>query len=153
MYCFTIPTYAIQGAIFNIGVTASLAWELPHDPYSVLRKKAEAIHRRKDDQKSPSIYIINNKTTNNKKNKAQITNQLQFVTKKPINYYYKPLETTSSSSIIYLKKYSYKNNQIPTDDYKIKPKKYLYDPYMDLHGIHRRTRRDLFVKLEKFLNA
>ncbi|XP_072764313.1 uncharacterized protein [Anoplolepis gracilipes] len=46
VYCLTVATYSKPQGIFVIGVTAGLAWELPHRNTVPYRKPAEVYHRR-----------------------------------------------------------------------------------------------------------
>ncbi|XP_043462703.1 uncharacterized protein LOC122498824 isoform X2 [Leptopilina heterotoma] len=46
IYCMTIGTYARPGGFFTMGVTAGLAYELPHKRTVLFRKPAEVYHRR-----------------------------------------------------------------------------------------------------------
>ncbi|XP_057331710.1 uncharacterized protein LOC130671678 [Microplitis mediator] len=46
VYCLTIGTYAKPESFFTVGVTAGLAWELPHKNSVPYRKPAEVYHRR-----------------------------------------------------------------------------------------------------------
>ncbi|XP_020288842.1 uncharacterized protein LOC109857173 isoform X2 [Pseudomyrmex gracilis] len=46
VYCLTVGTYAKPQGIFTVGVTAGLAWELPHRNTVPYRKPAEVYHRR-----------------------------------------------------------------------------------------------------------
>ncbi|XP_043288492.1 uncharacterized protein [Venturia canescens] len=46
IYCLTIGTYTKPATFFTMGVTAGLAWELPHTNTVPYRKPAEVYHRR-----------------------------------------------------------------------------------------------------------
>nr|KAF7412784.1 hypothetical protein H0235_012635 [Vespula pensylvanica] len=46
VYCMTISTYSKPQGMFTVGVTAGLAWELPHRNTVLYRKPAEVYHRR-----------------------------------------------------------------------------------------------------------
>ncbi|EZA61855.1 hypothetical protein X777_04666 [Ooceraea biroi] len=46
VYCLTMSTYTKPQGMFTIGVTAGLAWELPHRNTVPYRKPAEVYHRR-----------------------------------------------------------------------------------------------------------
>nr|XP_012232296.1 PREDICTED: uncharacterized protein LOC105677956 [Linepithema humile] len=46
VYCLTMSTYTKPQGIFAVGVTAGLAWELPHRNTVPYRKPAEVYHRR-----------------------------------------------------------------------------------------------------------
>ncbi|XP_014604927.1 PREDICTED: uncharacterized protein LOC106787244 [Polistes canadensis] len=46
VYCMTIATYSKPQGMFTVGVTAGLAWELPHRNTVLYRKPAEVYHRR-----------------------------------------------------------------------------------------------------------
>ncbi|XP_034935141.1 uncharacterized protein [Chelonus insularis] len=46
VYCMTIGTYTRPQSFFTMGVTAGLAWELPHRDTVPYRKPAEVYHRR-----------------------------------------------------------------------------------------------------------
>lgn len=119
-----MPTYAAEGNIFSFGATASLAWELPHDPYALFRKPAEAIHRRKDMLK-PILKPV--------------------VLSKNVTYQYRP--------VAFLNKNNWSNLPVKWLD-KVRPFPTYQKRYDNgVHFIHRRTRRDLFLKIEKFLNA
>ncbi|XP_015609928.1 uncharacterized protein LOC107274887 [Cephus cinctus] len=46
IYCMTIGTYTKPQGVFTMGVTAGLAWPLPHKDSVPYRKPAEVYHRR-----------------------------------------------------------------------------------------------------------
>lgn len=45
VFCLTYTTNIQIADIFYMGATASLAWQLPQDPYSPFDHHAEAMHR------------------------------------------------------------------------------------------------------------
>ncbi|XP_046623915.1 uncharacterized protein LOC124306862 [Neodiprion virginianus] len=58
IYCMTIGTYAKPQGIFTMGVTAGLAWQLPHRNSGVHRKPAEVYHRRSRRELYPKIEML-----------------------------------------------------------------------------------------------
>ncbi|XP_012257668.2 uncharacterized protein LOC105686949 [Athalia rosae] len=58
IYCMTIGTYARPQGIFTMGVTAGLAWELPHRESVAFRKPAEVYHRRSRRELYPKIEMM-----------------------------------------------------------------------------------------------
>ncbi|KAH0543726.1 hypothetical protein KQX54_009715 [Cotesia glomerata] len=55
IYCLTIGTYAKPESFFTVGVTAGLAWELPHRETVPYRKPAEVYHRRSRRELYPKV--------------------------------------------------------------------------------------------------
>ncbi|CAG5102582.1 Protein of unknown function [Cotesia congregata] len=58
IYCLTIGTYAKPESFFTVGVTAGLAWELPHRDTVPYRKPAEVYHRRSRRELYPKVESI-----------------------------------------------------------------------------------------------
>lgn len=153
VFCLTVPSVGM-GKIFTLGGTAALAWELPHDPFVPFKKPAELLHRRKDK--------IGDVVTgwNSNGGKLMMTNNIkktQSTKLSPISYYSASKGISSKLKTDY-RTIFYKNpsqsfinayNQ-PIHSYKQPVTTYLHPVY---HEVHRRTRRELYGKLEKFFKA
>lgn len=146
-----------MGKIFTLGGTAALAWELPHDPFVPFKKPAELLHRRKD-----KLGVTHSDWNSNTGKLTMTKSQQQKPTKlSPISYFpsnkagvlNKPTLKTDYKTIFYKKQpqsfitYGYKE---PVTSYKQPVTTYLHPVY---HEVHRRTRRELYGKLEKFFKA
>ncbi|KAK9754951.1 DM4/DM12 family [Popillia japonica] len=166
VYCFTIPVYA--NAVF--ATTAALAWMLPTDPDDILPQR---ILKNKQNQNS-NEKVDRNKVTYIKKGSknSHIYTMNSATYNKPINYrvhymeYPQPVRyKTISLSPSYKKsntRTSYKKSNTRTRYYPKTTKNTYYAPdqnrvtsYMDPvhHEWHRRSRRELFGKIEKFFKA
>lgn len=149
-----------MGKIFTLGGTAALAWELPHDPFVPFRKPAELLHRRKDkvgvthsgwNSNSGKLMMTNNLK------KAHQNGQLISTKLSPISYF--PSSSKADYKTIFYKNqpqsYRTYNQQFSgykqtIKNYKQPVTTYLHPVY---HEVHRRTRRELYAKLEKFFKA
>lgn len=154
VYCLTVPSIGM-GQIFTIGGTAALAWELPHTPYKPLKKSNEDANKRVDKlsvSTSGGWSLLQDKirhtTTNIDGDKYK---KIYYKTiENPYENTWKPFNnwTTATSNsnnyhtINYLPKWKSSNNKNYYDDY-----------YSNYHYVHRRTRRDLYGKIQKFLTA
>lgn len=154
VFCLTVPSIGM-GSIFTLGGTAALAWELPHDPFVPFKKPAELLHRRKD-----KLGVTNNSGWSSNGGKLMMKNGLkktQSTKLSPISYFpsNKGALKTDYKTIFYKKPaqpqslitYGYKE---PVTSYKQPVTTYLHPVY---HEVHRRTRRELYGKLEKFFKA
>ncbi|XP_074111293.1 uncharacterized protein LOC141535324 [Cotesia typhae] len=74
IYCLTIGTYAKPESFFTVGVTAGLAWELPHKDTVPYRKPAEVYHRRSRRELYPKVESM--LTTRGKDGKACVLKAL-----------------------------------------------------------------------------
>lgn len=154
-----------MGKIFTLGGTAALAWELPHDPFVPFRKPAELLHRRKDK------VGATHSDWSAKGGKLMMTNSLkkahqgQLVSTKlsPISYLpSKPSMKTDYKTIFYKNNWKQQPQTLitysqpvsgykdPVSGYQQPVTTYLHPVY---HEVHRRTRRELYGKLEKFFKA
>lgn len=158
-----------MGKIFTLGGTAALAWELPHDPFVPFKKPAELLHRRKDKLGTTTNDWNSNggklmMTNNFKKahHSQSVPTKLSPVSYFPSNngvLFSKPVLKTDYKTIFYKKQQpqsfitygqpvgGYKE---PVTSYKQPVTTYLHPVY---HEVHRRTRRELYGKLEKFFKA
>lgn len=159
MFCLTVPSIGM-GNIFTLGGTAALAWELPHDPFVPFKKPAELLHRRKDK------LGVTHSGWNSNGGKLMMKNgqkKTQSTKLSPVSYFpsnkgvlSKPAVLKTDYKTIFYKKqqqpqslitYGYKE---PVTSYKQPVTTYLHPVY---HEVHRRTRRELYGKLEKFFKA
>lgn len=144
-----MPTYGM-GEIFTIGLTAALAWELPHEPFYLKGdKKAGVADKRVD------------KPTNV---------DIQPIYKPPVTEYRKPW--SEAGWITYSKPHTaqfiinksrfppgHSEKQLPVyktggNTYWDHLPAYKNEHLYRKHGeVHRRTRRSLFEKIEKFFMA
>lgn len=144
-----------MGNIFTLGGTAALAWELPHDPFGPFRKRAELLHRK--DVLKPLHHV------GWKKDKSHLATMNNGLTK--IKNTMANMKWPSSSSYSTLKgllnSFSNRVPFTPAITYKFsKPKQFPMTKqpittYVDpvYHEVHRRTRRELFGKVEKLFKA
>lgn len=157
-----------MGQIFTIGSTAALAWELPHMPYRPLRKQKEEekepkTEKRVDDIREPSsggwtshdtlndnhqkLYYKTFMTNNlfNSPYNTSLNKNYQTIYNSPsYRRYYKWKEQQQERKNIVYHTIDTKNNDRNHDDSYI---------YPDYHFIHRKTRRDLYSKIQKFFTA
>ncbi|KAF5307134.1 hypothetical protein FQR65_LT07118 [Abscondita terminalis] len=168
VFCFTIPSVGM-GRIFTIGWTAALAWELPHEPIHPLKKKTEAMKRvDKPGTLSSGGWVVekgSSSTSDKYKNiykdsiskYATIKDYLTNPGYTKIRYNGNPdtsyREYLKGKYVDYRPIYdafairpSFKSNNVM----KEAPSFYEHPVYRE---VHRRTRRDLFGKIEKFLDA
>lgn len=163
MYCLTVPTVGLK-TIFTVGWTAALAWELPTEPYYKIRK-AYLDAQKKSDNGTFALggWTIQNKTT-------PIPSPFTY---HPVPYstikdmFLKPMYTKVlhmtrpvKEKAIYEVRSPGKYALSKFDPSKhlpfVKPNKvpgqlpHLHPVYVEAH---RRTRRDLFAKIEKFFAA
>lgn len=152
-----------MGKIFTLGGTAALAWELPHDPFVPFRKPAELLHRRKDKVGASHSGWATNGGKLMMTNSLKKAHQGQLISTKlsPISYFpssssaktdyrtifYKDSWKQPQTSITYSRP-GYKKQ--PVSSYNQPVTTYLHPVY---HEVHRRTRRELYGKLEKFFKA
>lgn len=133
-----------------MGATAALAWELPHDPFGPFKKKAELLHRK--DVVKPSHGTWN-------KNKGISMTNLKRIPYKGSNMK-RPSSYSTLNSLLskFTNKFpftpavpknviNYKNPSLVVK----KPVTTYLDPYYQ--QIHRRTRRELFSKVEKLFTS
>lgn len=155
-----------MGQIFTIGGTAALAWELPHTPF---RKQTELLHRKVDKvgvQTSGGWTLQDTRATPNDKHrktyyKTFITNNLssslydstidrnrQTIYNSPsYRRYFK--RKNDRTNFIY-RTINNKNNFENNYGFHQQDTSYVHPEY---HFIHRKTRRDLYSKIEKFFTA
>lgn len=148
-----------MGKIFTLGGTAALAWELPHDPFVPFKKPAELLHRRKD-----KVGAAHSGWTANG-GKLMMTNSLkkahpgQLISTTKLSPI--PYKKTDYKTIFYKNTWKQPQTLItysqpvggykePVTSYKQPVTTYLHPVY---HEVHRRTRRELYGKLEKFFKA
>lgn len=140
-----MPTYqGLSTTIFTMGLTAALAWELPHEPIHFNKKNKEDT----DDKKKEETA---NKRVDNIK------------LKQPMTYYQNPWSENyiTASKSQYISKnpnvppagYYYPVPYIPIDYQNRLPAYKNERVYYEHRDVHRRTRRDLFEKIEKFFMA
>ncbi|CAH1113411.1 unnamed protein product [Psylliodes chrysocephalus] len=179
IYCLTMPSVGV-GAIYTFGITAALAWELPSEPEELLeslgKKKIttateapetttlplhhddEDHHRYNPSQRVGSSHFSDEWTYKNNKYPAPVMSyydpfrlkenfkyasdgypdsmsKIQFNTSKTKSTYSKGSRNYSQNDYI---------NDNDIDDSYIHPV---------FHHVHRRTRRELYGKLEKLLTA
>lgn len=158
-----------MGKIFTLGGTAALAWELPHDPFVPFRKPAELLHRRKDKVGATHSDWSTNGGKLMMTNSLKKAHQSQLISTKlsPISYFpskgasSKPVMKTDYRTIFYKNNWKQPQTLItyshptggykePVTSYKQPVTTYLHPVY---HEVHRRTRRELYGKLEKFFKA
>lgn len=155
-----------MGKIFTIGGTAALAWELPHDPYTPFRKPAELLHRRVDkpEQSTSAEWASQQDTHAPSAHKYQKTYYNPFILQDPnripygpILYENRPIQYSAAYRQYVRKKnvpsrrlyHTIKNGYTNSKKYR-RPEMYVHPDY---HWVHRRTRRDLYSKIEKFFTA
>lgn len=164
--------------IFVVGVTGSLAWELPYNPTEPYRKRAELLHRRIDKPvsgKRPS-QDIGFPPSNHRYNfyPAGSSNGYTTMIKYPINSTYGQWSNmaqyhTSNKYMpvhqFYLNnkarwqatrnkmKYSYYRRMYPEDDLNTHDDTRSDYDHPIYNEFHRKSRRDLYGKIEKFLET
>lgn len=165
-----------MGNIFTIGWTAALAWELPHEPIHPFKKKGETLQRidKKGSATSGGWTVQKGSLSTSDKSKKKTHYDVSS-----INYSSLPYSTikdylmnpgytkigyasnTDSSYRNHFKgKYvdyrpiydtsAFKPSRKPNNVIKEAASFYSHPVYKE---VHRRTRRDLFAKIEKFLEA
>lgn len=165
-----------MGNIFTVGWTAALAWELPHEPIHPFRKKENAMERvDKPGSLTSGGWTVKKNNTffhNSPINKNNYNNSTKnyspYLQPLVSNYLMKPgyskLRYSSNPDTSYREyfKGKYVDYRPIYDALSISPNRKsnkvmketvqlaLHPVYKE---IHRRTRRDLFAKFEKFLDA
>ncbi|KAF5299323.1 hypothetical protein FQA39_LY02496 [Lamprigera yunnana] len=168
VFCLTIPSIGM-GKIFTVGWTAALAWELPHEPIHPFKKKTEAMKRvDKPGTLSSGGWTIEKEfssTSDKDKNRYASTipkyETIKDYLTKPgyskIRYNGNPdtsyREYLKGKYVDYRPIYdavairpSFKSNNVMKEASSF----YEHPVYKE---VHRRTRRGLFAKIEKFLDA
>lgn len=142
-----MPTIGIQ-SVWEFGWTAAMAWELPSKPYYNIKKA--------QDDAQNKVFATNNKTASTKENNTQpprhkvlpystikdlfhtAINTKAFNPMKQKGVYYKPQPNEEPNSFSSLK---YRKTQDSAS---------LHPMYKE---VHRKTRRDLFARIQRFLVA
>lgn len=150
VYCLTMPTYGM-GTIFTMGLTAALAWELPNEPIHLKDKnKEDSADKRVDvvpsvkeslEEKLDTVTYYQRPWSVNAYNNYLVTSKPQYI-------------KTGQGNIL-SEKYHPSGHFIPIDyrtDYTLPAYR---DERVFYHHRepHRRTRRDLYGKIEKFFTA
>lgn len=154
--------------IFVVGVTGSLAWELPYNPNEPYRKRAELLHRRIDKPSSGKRVTQDIRFRPYDNRNSFDTGSM--VMKYPANGTYAhwhhgypisgyvPANNLLKNKLRWQShrnkmKYLYYRRVYPADGYNI----YDYSRSDYDHPIynefHRRTRRDLYGRIEKLLDS
>lgn len=136
------------GQIFTVGSTVALAWQLPHDPFVPFRKPSELLHRIDKPNKHTSGGEWKTKNTKSPPVFYTKTYYNPFLINKPPTVGYTTIKGISKLSarnpgfttIIQAKK---KNYERPVTTY-------LHPIY---HKVYRRTRRDLYAKIERLFTG
>ncbi|CAH1118849.1 unnamed protein product [Phaedon cochleariae] len=177
VYCLTLPSVGV-GEFFTFGVTAAMAWELPTEPEDILILKGKIstseaptttteLHHHYVDYIHPVEDHPSERIDVPSDNSQAGWTYRNELLQEPVRTYYNPFvkesygytPVSSSRSPVYEgTKYGsggsreQKNNYF--DDYTPNvgndPVYYDHPVY---HSIHRRTRRDLYKKIEKLLSA
>ncbi|XP_044258509.1 uncharacterized protein LOC123007335 [Tribolium madens] len=157
VYCFTMPSVGV-GQIFTVGSTVALAWELPHDPFVPFRRPSELLHRvdKPEKQTSGGWELQNTKSPTSVTYKKTYYNP--FLINKPPGVGYSTIKGFVPMTPVEAKKKTYyrKTNQYRTIQqnkkkvYNEPVTTYLHPVY---HKIYRRTRRDLYAKIEKLFTG
>lgn len=154
--------------IFVVGVTGSLAWELPYNPSEPYRKRAELLHRRID--KPPSGNRLAQDIRFHPSNNRGSFHRGSAMMRYPINATYGQWSNAYHSNK-YMSAGDFLNNKLRWQEHRNKMK-YLYyrrvypgnghNVYDDSRSdydhpiyneFHRRSRRDLYGRIEKFLQT
>lgn len=145
-----------MSSIFTIGGTASLAWQLPHEPYKFHRKAADEADKKIDKLDNP---IISNWTYAKPENRISGNkfSDENFFRNNPPKIFYSSIKTPFSEINVKMQKrkyYPYKDS--PSTLYQIdlrenKLPSYIYD--RNHYMYHRRTKRELYSLIEKFFAA
>ncbi|XP_017773192.1 PREDICTED: uncharacterized protein LOC108560243 [Nicrophorus vespilloides] len=165
VFCLTTPIIG-YATIFTIGWTAALAWELPSDPHMLIRKPGKIVNvisNRKDvvkpifkEKLSPTP--IKYKESYNSPNYKISSRPAYYFNSYPELSKYQTIPTYSKYNTLNMSPYKssinrktiYRKPVYPKTDYS-DPTNYYSNP--SYHHIHRRTRRDLYSKIEKFFQA
>ncbi|KAL3288934.1 hypothetical protein HHI36_003378 [Cryptolaemus montrouzieri] len=149
VYCLTMPSLGM-GRIFTIGSTAAMAWELPHEPMIFLDKKKKKISHRIDaDLESGLPMYYRNASKNEYKN--------DYSSPYVRRYHRKGFYDTTLEDSKYFNFNGYDRNVKPYANYGYisggHPTKFHHFVQPEFRQVYRRTRRDLYGKLQKLLNA
>ncbi|XP_044021344.1 uncharacterized protein LOC122861184 [Aphidius gifuensis] len=111
IYCMTIGTYAKPQGVFTMGITAGLAWELPHHKTVPYRKPAEVYHRRSRRELYKKIELMFN--TRGKDGKACVLKALCQAGKR---------KSSEVGNAIFMKEILHSLFTLPNGSYHIDPK-------------------------------
>ncbi|KAG5863564.1 hypothetical protein JTB14_013322 [Gonioctena quinquepunctata] len=180
VYCLTVPSVGV-GEIFTFGATAALAWELPTEVDQLLFKKTttteaptttmpphhyveydhppEDHHSERIDE--PSNYLSGGWTEENGGYPGPVRSYYDpFLMKKSSTYGSSPARNPGKSQYPISqfgdrRSSYYDGNRYPNSRYddsnEVEPVTYYIHPVY--HEIHRRTRRDLYGKIQTLLTA
>lgn len=167
VYCLTIPTINLQ-SIFTIGWTAALAWELPTEPYYKIRKAYLEAQKKLD---NAGDWTFQNKTTTSKpiykykevwpiKYNPVPYSTVKDLFRKPVHtkvfYMPKPVKEKQAYERWPVGNSNTLKFELPkrvgflNDNENLEDVPHLSPVYKEMH---RRTRRDLFAKIENFFAA
>lgn len=142
-----------MGNIFTLGGTAALAWELPHDPFIPFKdfKDKNPSNRR------TGAASLHSAGSWNMLNKKKLTSMNK---KKTSNGLLSNYASDYAKLKGLLQQLSFKNSYssaadqfMPSNLYQIDKQPITTYAHPVYHEIHRRTRRSLFSKIEKFFKA
>ncbi|RZB39317.1 DM4 12 domain containing protein [Asbolus verrucosus] len=155
------------GQIFTVGNTVALAWELPHDPFVPFRRPSELLHR----IDKPEKHTSGGWTLQNSNSPAPVTYMKTYynpflINKPPAPGYttingFSPKLSGANQGFTKTKSNHYKtyknHNQYRTVQNAGVSKAY-HEPVTSylhpvFHKIYRRTRRDLYAKIERLFTA
>lgn len=156
-----------MGSIFTIGWTAALAWELPHEPIHPFRKKEKALERVSQSKISSSGgWTVKNKVTSTSDRVNDFASESSYATIRDHapKIGFSKMRYSGSPDTSYRKyvKGKYVDYRPIYDAFAIRPSVKSNNPTEEEESlykhpvykeVHRRTRRDLFTKIERFLNA
>ncbi|CAG9857952.1 unnamed protein product [Phyllotreta striolata] len=149
VYCLTVPSVGV-GGIFTIGITAALAWELPSDPqqiFQIFGKKRITSTTQAPETTLPPHEDHHHRISN--KGYSNVGQELKRK-KYPFKTYYDPFllkghfKQPAGWKVRFTPASRENNNFNREDSSFIHP---------EFHHVHRRTRRELYGKLEKLLTA
>ncbi|XP_031338198.1 uncharacterized protein LOC116167098 [Photinus pyralis] len=163
VFCFTIPISG-KADIFTIGWTAALAWELPSEPIHLFKKKVQGMERvDKPGSVSSggwSVQKASSSTSDSIKNTytaSAIKDSLTAPGYSKIRYNGKPdtsyREYLRGKYVDYRPIYDALDLKTPFKSNIVMKEPSSFYEHPVYKEVHRRTRRDLFAKIEKFLDA
>lgn len=142
-----MPTIGIQ-SVWEFGWTAAMAWELPSKPYFNIKKA--------HDDAQNKVFAAHNKTASTKENNTQPPKKtvLSYSTIKDLFHtplYTKVFNPTKQKGVYYKPQPDEELNPFSSPKYrKSQESASLHPMYKE---VHRRTRRDLFSRIEGFFVA